>query len=163
MNASDLQNIFTKERHWEYSARNFLGLIYAVIHLPASQILSCYIFIQVSCRTHIFYLRDSQDLMKVWNLNWQYSSGLTIFNIAGLIGLERSESLGLIDKYCKIISLSYYNITLLFLGAAEYNFTSVPHFTRFHWSNNTLSDVNSKRFSCLWTYNWNFFENRHRY
>ena len=23
-----------------------------------------------------------------------------------------------------------------FLGAAEYNFTFVPHFTRFHWSNN---------------------------
>ena len=74
--------------------------------------------------------------MKVWNLNGQYSSGLTIFNIAGLIGLGRSESLGLIDKYCKIISLCYYNITLLFLDAAECNFTSVPHFTRFHWSNN---------------------------
>ena len=27
-----------------------------------------------------------------------------------------------------------------------------------HVNTSTLSDVNSKRFSCLWTYNWNFIE-----
>ena len=27
-----------------------------------------------------------------------------------------------------------------------------------HVNTGTLSDVNSKRFSCLWTYNWNFIE-----
>ena len=68
-------------------------------------------------------------------------------------------------------------VEILFLGAAKYNFTFVRCFIRFHWSNNvhvkiwpitskneyltfvfffhctvntsTLSDVNSKRFSCL--------------
>ena len=29
----------------------------------------------------------------------------------------------------------------LFLGAAEYNVTFVPHFTIFHWSNNALVKI----------------------
>ena len=54
---------------------------------------------------------------------------------------------------------SFINLDYFFLGAAEYNFTFVPHFTRFHWPSffpvvlqhvniSTLADVNSKCFSC---------------
>ena len=28
-----------------------------------------------------------------------------------------------------------WSLLIFFLGTAEYNFTFVPHFTRFHWSN----------------------------
>ena len=30
---------------------------------------------------------------------------------------------------------------ICFLGAVEYNFNFVPHFTRFHWSNNEYAQI----------------------
>ena len=122
------------------------------------------------------------EMQQDWllHLRWLQLKIECKYKLSRIIDLGNCSELVIVVNAAKFDreSILLFNLSLS-LFFAEYNFTFVPLFTRFHWSNNahikikpiiskvneyltfvfpvvlqhvntsTLSDVNSKRFSCL--------------